>query len=58
MSQIDSNEFYTIHDPTWICCDEIQFKYYCKAHNEKMGCYYCEFDYSQPCDHEEDHANI
>jgi len=49
---IDQTKFYTIHEPTWMCCDESQFTYVCKAHGEKMGCYFCEFDYDKPCDHE------
>jgi hypothetical protein len=49
---IDETKFYTIHEPTWMCCDEFQFTYVCKAHGEKMGCYFCEFDYDKPCDHE------
>lgn len=46
---IDQTEFYEIIDELWMCCDESQFKYYCKAHGEFMGCYYCQFDYDKPC---------
>jgi hypothetical protein len=47
---IDETEFYLIQDEMRFCCDDSQFKYTCKAHGEEMGCYYCEFDYSQDCE--------
>jgi len=47
---IDQNEFYLIHDTTFMCCDQSQFRYSCKAHGEMMGCYFCEFDYSKECE--------
>lgn len=47
---IDSNEFYNIIDRQRFCCDESQFIYICKAHGEQQGCYFCEFDYSEPCE--------
>jgi hypothetical protein len=47
---IDQNEFYLIKDEQLLCCDELQFKYVCKTHEETMGCYYCEFDYSENCE--------
>jgi len=47
---LDENQFYFIKDEQHLCCDELQFKYVCKAHGETMGCYYCEFDYSQECE--------
>lgn len=52
LSQI---EFYNILDETnfFFCCGESQFIHICKAHDEVMGCYYCEFDYSKPCECEE-----
>jgi hypothetical protein len=50
---IDETEFYLIQDEMRFCCDESQFRYTCKAHGEEMGCYFCEFDYSKPCDCEE-----
>jgi hypothetical protein len=52
-NQIDQTEFYEIMDKLWMHCDESQFTYYCKAHGEQMGCYYCEFDYTKPCDCDE-----
>lgn len=48
---IDTTEFYTIHEPTYMHCDQLQFTYVCIAHREAMGCYFCEFDYNEPCDH-------
>lgn len=48
--QIDQTEFYNIVDKLFVCCDEHQFTYYCKAHEEKMGCQFCEFDPYQKCD--------
>ena len=48
---IDTTEFYTIHEPTHMCCDESQFTYVCIAHRETMGCYFCGFDYDKPCEH-------
>jgi hypothetical protein len=46
---IDTTEFYEIMDKLFVCCDEHQFTYYCKAHGEKMGCCFCEFNYDEPC---------
>ena len=48
---IDSTIHYNIYEPTWMCCDAQQFTYYCKAHEIKMGCYFCEFDYNERCGH-------
>lgn len=47
---IDSTEFFYIIDEQHYCCDESQFKYYCKNCYEWQGCYYCSFDYNQPCE--------
>ena len=44
------NEMYYSTDRGLFCCDEFQYATYCEAHDEPMGCYYCEFDYSIPCD--------
>ena len=44
---IDENQFYWITDVTHICCDEVQFKYVCRACRETMDCYYCGFDYTE-----------
>jgi hypothetical protein len=49
-----TNEHYWIWDISHICCDEIQFKYQCRYCEEMMGCYFCEFDYSEPCDCQSD----
>jgi len=48
--KIDENNFYTIHEPTFMCCDQSQFRHVCKKHGEFMGCYFCQFNYSQPCE--------
>lgn len=55
---IDTNEFYEIIDRQHYCCDESQFIYVCKAHGEQQGCYFCEFDYSAPCECEQYHTII
>jgi len=45
---IDETEFYNITDEFFVCCDEKQCVYYCKAHDEPMDCQFCDFDrYSQ-----------
>jgi hypothetical protein len=41
---IDSTEHYNIKDELFVCCDEHQFRYYCKAHEEKMDCQFCGFN--------------
>ena len=47
---IDKTEFYEIIDEQYFHCDESQFKHYCLEHSEFMGCYYCEFDYTEKCE--------
>ena len=47
---IDQNQFYEIVDTMRFCCDESQFVYVCKEHGEQMGCYFCEFNYSENCE--------
>jgi hypothetical protein len=47
---ITSDKNYRIVDEQHLCCDELQFSYYCMKCDEFMGCYYCTFDYSQPHD--------
>lgn len=49
-----TNQHYWIWDISHICCDEIQFKYQCRNCEEMMGCYFCEFDYTEPCDCQSD----
>jgi len=48
---IDQTTYYTIKEPTvWRgCCDTVQFQYYCKKHQEPMGCYFCDFNYDEEC---------
>ena len=50
MKFIDENEFYNIADELHSCCGESHFKYYCKNCEEFMGCYFCEFDYTEKCE--------
>ena len=47
---IDSTKFYLVYEPTFMCCDESQFKYVCKAHGESMGCMFCVFNPDEPCE--------
>lgn len=47
---IDKNDYYTIIDELFVCCDEHQFRYYCKVHEERMDCQFCAFDPYGPCD--------
>jgi hypothetical protein len=47
---VDTNKFYNIHDELFVCCDEHQFRYYCKAHSERMNCQFCGFDPNSACD--------
>jgi hypothetical protein len=51
--KIKLNEYYYQTEDGFFCCDEYQYRTYCEAHVELMGCYYCEFDYSKPCECEE-----
>jgi hypothetical protein len=46
---IDQTKYYNIIDEIHICCDAQQFRHICKAHGEYMGCYFCTFDYTEPC---------
>jgi hypothetical protein len=47
---IDRTPHYEIIDELFVCCDEHQFRYYCKAHQERMDCQFCAFDPYAPCD--------
>ena len=47
------NEWFYSSDDGLGCCGEFQYKTYCYAHDEYQGCYYCEFDYSKPCECED-----
>lgn len=49
MSVIDSNDHFNILDELFVCCDEHQFRYVCKAHGEQMGCQFHEFDPYTEC---------
>jgi hypothetical protein len=48
LRHIDEN--YLTDYTTFICCDEIQFAYYCENHFEKMGCMFCQFDPYTNCE--------
>jgi len=48
-----TKENYRIIDELHSCCGESQFKYYCKNCEEFMGCYFCEFDYTEKHECEE-----
>jgi hypothetical protein len=47
---LDEDKFYFIKDELHFCCGESQFIYVCKAHGEQMGCYFCQFSYSEDCE--------
>ena len=47
---LDKTDNYLILDEQHYCCDELQFKYQCRVCEEIMGCYFCTFDYSEPCE--------
>ena len=47
---LDETEYYEIVDVAFMCCDEHQFRHYCKTCNEFMGCMFCEFDSYSQCD--------
>lgn len=49
-NKIDETEFYEIIDEAYMCCDEHQFKYYCKKCYEFMGCQFCQFDPYSECE--------
>lgn len=49
-SVIDQTRFYWVMDESHYCCDEVQFRYVCKAHDEYQGCYFCQFDYNKECE--------
>ena len=44
------NKFYLTNYESFVCCDELQYRYFCDNHFEQMGCYFCEFDYSIDCE--------
>lgn len=50
MSIIETTDYYRIVGETYLCCDELMFRYYCLDCEEFMGCYYCQFDYTEPCE--------
>lgn len=50
MEVIDKTEHYLITKESFLCCGEVMFKYFCKNCQEFMGCYFCQFDYTKPCE--------
>jgi len=50
MTTIHDTEFYRVSDSTYYCCDEFMFRHYCLTCEEFMGCYFCEFDYTEKHD--------
>lgn len=47
---LETTEFYRVSSEQHLCCDEFQFRYYCRTCDEFMGCYFCEFDYNEKHD--------
>ena len=50
------NNFYYSTGESFFCCDEQVIKMFCEPHGEFMGCYFCEFDYTDPCECEPIHT--
>ena len=50
LSPTGFNSYYLTNYETFVCCDEVQYKYFCDNHFSFMGCYFCEFDYSIDCE--------
>ena len=48
-----TKEGYRIIDEPHYCCGEFMFRYYCVKCDEFMGCYFCEFDYTETHECEE-----
>lgn len=48
---IEETEYYTIdiEGNTFMCCDQSQFVYRCKEHEEEQGCMFCEFVVEDSC---------
>jgi len=46
---IDSTKYYDIIDEQHLCCSELQFRYICKEHRNRMECYFCTFDPDEAC---------
>jgi len=46
---ISEDANYKVIDETFMCCDEHQFRYWCKVCEETMGCSFCgEFSPYEP----------
>ena len=44
---ISRDQNYRVVDEMYFCCGEMMFRYYCEKCDEFMGCYFCEFDYTE-----------
>jgi len=44
------NKNYLTNYEVFVCCDEVQFHYFCENHFAKMGCSLCTFDPSTSCE--------
>jgi hypothetical protein len=53
LMKITVNENYYSTMESFFCCDEQVIKMYCEPHGEFMGCYFCQFDYTEKCECEE-----
>ena len=50
LNHIGLNKFYLTDYSRFICCDEVQYRYYCDNHFSPMGCQFCEFDPYENCE--------
>ena len=50
LKPIFGNKFYLTNNERFICCDEVQYRYFCDNHFEAQGCQFCEFDPYQDCE--------
>jgi len=50
MTIISEDANYKILDESFVCCDEHQFRYWCKVCEDTMDCQFCGFDPYNPHD--------
>lgn len=50
MTIIDGSKYFNIINQQYVHCGETQFIYQCKTCGYEPLCYYCGFDYNQPCE--------
>ena len=53
LSPVGLNKFYLTSYEVFMCCDEVQYRYYCDNHFTKMGCQFCSFDPYSDCECDE-----